>query len=80
MPVERHRSGDACMEFHFGLHRTSRANFSGSIPDRCDSTDLRKEIRLVADNMCYILSLLPIRARVRIVFSIAETCSSSLRN
>jgi hypothetical protein len=34
-----------------GLHRTSRANFGCSSPDRCDSTDLRKEIRLVADGI-----------------------------
>jgi hypothetical protein len=27
-------------------------NFSGSLHERCDSTDLRKELRLVADGMC----------------------------
>ena len=55
MPVERHRSADACMKFHFGLHRTSRENVGGGLAVRCDSTDLRKEIRLVADGMCQIL-------------------------
>jgi hypothetical protein len=49
MPIERHRSADACMKFHFGLHRTSRENFGGGLALRCDSTDLIKEIRLVVD-------------------------------
>jgi hypothetical protein len=41
------------MKFHFGLHRTSQENFGGGLADRCDSTDLRKEIRLVADGMLW---------------------------
>jgi hypothetical protein len=56
MPIERHRAADACMQFHFGLHRTSRENVGGGLAARCESTDLRKEIRLhvciVADGMC----------------------------
>ena len=55
MLVERHRAGKSYMKFHFGLHRTSRENLGGGLPARCDYTDLRKEIRLVADGMCQIL-------------------------
>ena len=56
MPVERHRAAraDACMKFHFGLHRTSRENFGGGLALRCDSTDIRKEIEEEEEFVIYL--------------------------